>query len=80
LGMLKLPALSVVAVRSKPLTGLRMLTVAFGTTAPDESTTVPEIEVEPAVCAIRTAGSVAVHRHRTCISNNLLILAMAPLA
>jgi hypothetical protein len=45
-GKLKFPLLSVVVLRSYSLTGLWMLTVAFGTTAPDESTTVPEIDPE----------------------------------
>jgi hypothetical protein len=40
------PAASVVAERSKPLTGLRISTVADGTTAPVESTTLPLMEPE----------------------------------
>jgi hypothetical protein len=40
------PALSVVVDRSKPLTGLRISTVAFGMTAPLGSTTVPLIDPE----------------------------------
>src|SRR4051812_44375521 len=39
--MLKLPAVSVVTVRTKLLTGLRTSTVAPETTAPDGSVTVP---------------------------------------
>jgi hypothetical protein len=44
--MVNLPELSVVAVRSKPLTGLRISTVALGTTAPEGSVTVPVTDVE----------------------------------
>ena len=52
--MLNFPELSVVTVRSKALTGLRISTVAFATTAPVGSTTVPVTEVElPPDCASR---------------------------
>src|SRR6266404_3868255 len=53
LGMVNFPPLSVVAVRLKPLTGLRISTLAFGTTAPVTSTTVPVTDVElPPDCAL----------------------------
>jgi len=50
-GMANLPDASVVVVRSKALTGLRIVTVAFGTTAPDGSTTTPTTELELPDCA-----------------------------
>src|SRR4029077_16925706 len=51
--MVNFPPLSVVAVRLKPLTGLRTSTVALATTAPVGSTTVPVTEVElPPDCAL----------------------------
>src|SRR6266566_150515 len=51
--MLNLPPLSVVAVRLKPLIGLRNSTVALATTAPVGSVTVPVSEVElPPDCAL----------------------------
>src|SRR5579884_4527097 len=50
--MEKPPVELVVVVRSNWLTGLRISTVAFGTTAPDGSRTVPSTDVElPADCA-----------------------------
>jgi hypothetical protein len=50
--MLKLPLLSVVVERLKALTGLCISTVAFGTTAPEGSKTVPVTDVEfPPDCA-----------------------------
>jgi hypothetical protein len=36
--------------REKPLTGFRISTVAFATTAPEGSTTVPTTDVELPVC------------------------------
>src|SRR5262249_6152703 len=54
-GMLNLPELSVAVFLSKPLTGLRRLTIASATTAPVGSVTVPTTEVEfPPDCAYRT--------------------------
>src|SRR5579864_88027 len=50
--MLNLPPLSVVVVRSRPLTGLRISTVALGTRAPVGSRTVPVTEVELPPCAV----------------------------
>jgi hypothetical protein len=40
-----------------------MVTIASGTTPPDESTTVPEIEEEFPVCAFETAAKTARKRH-----------------
>src|SRR6266403_5756941 len=52
--MLNFPEASVLVERENPLTGLRISTVALGTTAPDGSGTVPVTEVElPADCAAR---------------------------
>jgi hypothetical protein len=44
--MLKLPLLSVVVERLNWLTGLWIVTVAFGTTAPEGSKTTPATDVE----------------------------------
>ena len=49
-GMAKFPDSSVVVVLSKALTGLRIVTLAFGTTAPDGSTTVPVTELDLPDC------------------------------
>jgi hypothetical protein len=49
--MAKFPDASVVVVLSKALTGLRIVTLAFGTTAPDGSTTVPVTELDLPDCA-----------------------------
>jgi hypothetical protein len=46
LAKLNFPPLSVTTEWSKPLTGLRISTVALGMTAPVESTTLPLIEPE----------------------------------
>src|SRR5580704_15548617 len=61
------PALSVVVERSRPLTGLRISTVALGTTAPVGSTTLPLIEPEfpdwaPAVVIRIVTAKIAINR------------------
>ena len=45
-GTANLPPASVTTERENPLIGLRTSTVALGTTAPEESATVPVMEVE----------------------------------
>jgi hypothetical protein len=57
LGKLNAPELSVVVERWYPLTGLWMLTVAFATTAPEGSVTVPVTFAAFPVCA-QPAGAI----------------------
>jgi hypothetical protein len=59
-----------------------MLTVAFATTAPDGSMTVPEIDDEFPVCAPTTPGRRNTHKHTIKTSNDLCnpLITSSPLA
>jgi hypothetical protein len=70
---LKAPASSVVADRSRPLTGLWIVTVAFGTTAPDGSVTRPSIlEAFPPVWAGVTITKANVQKTKNKTPKNAL--------
>src|ERR1700677_898050 len=72
LGKLKFPEASVVAERSKPLTGLCMVTAALATTAPDGSVTVPVTFEEFPLCAGLAGAPASTGKTKNRDTTNLL--------